>query len=173
MATLKVIHKRYIVERLACFDTPSDVVDAVRETFDGLDVTRSQVLNYDASKSWARKRMARDLVKLFDETRAEFRRSTEGVPMAIKSFRLRRLLRLADRAESMGNVTAAAQMYEQAAKEVGGVYTNARTLDLTTAGNPISADADVLRNLPPDELAALYAERIRRGAPLQGGGAEA
>lgn len=49
MAALKDEVKRFIVQALACFDTPTQVVQAVKETF-GLDVTRQQCELYDPTK---------------------------------------------------------------------------------------------------------------------------
>jgi hypothetical protein len=45
MATLTEDAKRHIVQALACFDTPTQVVQSVMEEF-SVDVPRSQVLCY-------------------------------------------------------------------------------------------------------------------------------
>lgn len=52
MATLTDDVKAFIVQALACFDTPSQVVDAVREGF-GTEVSRMQVQSYDPTKKAA------------------------------------------------------------------------------------------------------------------------
>jgi hypothetical protein len=46
MAALKDEVKRFIVQSLACFDTPSQVAQAVKDTF-GLEVSRQQCEFYD------------------------------------------------------------------------------------------------------------------------------
>jgi hypothetical protein len=49
MAALKDDVKAFIVQALACFDKPTQVVAQVKETFK-LDVTRQQVETYDPTK---------------------------------------------------------------------------------------------------------------------------
>lgn len=138
MAALTEIVKRDIVQRLACFDTPSEVAAAIREEH-GVEVERQQVNNYDASKDYARKRMAKPLVELFDETRARFRERVEDIPIANKAVRLRRLNRIADRAAVQKNPVVEMEAMERAAREVGDAYTNLRRLDHTSKGEPIGA----------------------------------
>jgi hypothetical protein len=126
MAALDVKVKRYIVQALACFDTPSQVVAAVKEEF-GLDVSRQQVATYDPTKVNGRL-LSKDLRALFTETRAKFRAEVEEIPIAQQSFRLRSLSRMHQRAEASGNAPLAAQLLEQAAKEIGGAYTDRRRI---------------------------------------------
>jgi len=49
MAALKNEVKSFIVQALACFDTPSQVSQAVKQEFD-VDVTRQQVEQHDPTK---------------------------------------------------------------------------------------------------------------------------
>ncbi|WP_080703047.1 DUF2280 domain-containing protein [Bordetella bronchiseptica] len=49
MATLSDAAKRFIVQAFACYDTPSQVAEAVKEEF-GIDVPRNQVGQYDPTK---------------------------------------------------------------------------------------------------------------------------
>lgn len=49
MATLTDTHKRFIVQALACRDTPCQVSEAVKEEF-SLDVSRTHVAQYDPTK---------------------------------------------------------------------------------------------------------------------------
>jgi len=49
MATLTDAHKHFIVQALACWDSPTQVAEAVREEF-GVDVPRGQVAQYDPTK---------------------------------------------------------------------------------------------------------------------------
>jgi hypothetical protein len=126
MAALDVKVKRFIVQALACFDTPSQVVAAVKEDF-GQDVSRQQVATYDPTKVNGRL-LSKELRELFAETRAKFRAEVEEIPIAQQSFRLRSLSRMHQRAESSGNAPLAAQLLEQAAKEIGGAYTDRRRI---------------------------------------------
>ncbi|WP_049058606.1 DUF2280 domain-containing protein, partial [Achromobacter xylosoxidans] len=67
MAKLTEAYKRYIVQALACWDTPSQVAEAVKEEY-GLDVPRMQVAQYDPTKV-AGKDLAKKWVQLFHDTR--------------------------------------------------------------------------------------------------------
>lgn len=156
MAALSDDVKAFIVQALACFDTPTQVSDAVKEEF-GLDVSRMQVSVYDPTK-----RMGRNLGKkwraLFDSTRKAFLDDASSIPIANQTFRLRALNRLYEQASSRGNVVLAAQLIEQAAKESGGAFTNRHKLEHTGKdGGPIkSAPAPVdLSDLTDEELAVL------------------
>ncbi|MFI8645889.1 DUF2280 domain-containing protein [Pseudomonas iridis] len=127
MAALKDEVKRFIVQALACFDTPTQVVQAVKETF-GVEVSRQQCEQYDPTKH-----AGRDLgVKwkaVFEDTRKRFREETAEIPIANRAFRLRAMNRFVERAETMKNIGLAMQILEQAAKEVGDVYVNRNRKD--------------------------------------------
>jgi len=127
MAALKDEVKRFIVQALACFDTPTQVVQAVKETF-GVEVSRQQCEQYDPTKH-----AGRDLgVKwkaVFEDTRKRFREETAEIPIANRAFRLRAMNRFVERAESLKNIGLAMQILEQAAKEVGDVYVNRNRKD--------------------------------------------
>ena len=124
MATLKNEVKSFIVQALACFDTPSQVVESVKNEF-GVVVTRQQVETHDPTKA-AGKGLAVKWATLFHDTRKRFREETAEIPIANRAFRLRGLGRMAEKAETMRNLALTAQLYEQAAKEVGDVYVNRR-----------------------------------------------
>ena len=124
MAVLKNEVKSFIVQALACFDTPSQVVEAVKNEY-GVVVSRQQVETHDPTKS-AGKGLASKWVTLFNDTRKRFREETAEIPIANRAFRLRGLGRMAEKAETMRNLALTAQLYEQAAKEVGDVYVNRR-----------------------------------------------
>lgn len=46
MASLKSEVKAFIIQQLACFDTPSQIVDAVQSEF-SIKIARQQVPSYD------------------------------------------------------------------------------------------------------------------------------
>lgn len=127
MAALKDEVKRFIVQALACFDTPTQVVQAVKETF-GVEVSRQQCEQYDPTKH-----AGRDLgVKwkaVFEDTRKRFREETAEIPIANRAYRLRAMNRFVEKAETMKNIGLAMQILEQAAKEVGDVYVNRNRKD--------------------------------------------
>lgn len=154
MATLTDDQKRFVVQALACYDTPQQVVDAVKEEF-GIVVSRPQVQAYDPDK-----KIAKDLSKkwrdLFYETRKKFLEDASSIPIANQTFRLRALNRMYARAERQGNVVVAAQIIEQAAKEVGGAFTNRREL---TGKNGGPMELRKTKDLSDDELADIAAGR--------------
>ena len=119
-------HRRFIVEALACFDTPSQVVEAVKEEF-GLKVSRQMVEAYDPTKN-AGRNLSKKWRDHFEATREAFKANQESIPIANKGYRLRALNRMAQKAEGMRNYALAAQLHEQAAKECGDAYTNRREL---------------------------------------------
>lgn len=125
MAALSNDVKAFIVQALACFDTPSQVAEAVQREFN-LTVTRQQVETHDPTK-YSGKGLAKRWVTLFEDTRKRFREETAEIPIANRAYRLRALGRMAEKAESMKNMALTAQLLEQAAKEVGDVYVNRQT----------------------------------------------
>ncbi|MFJ2539384.1 MULTISPECIES: DUF2280 domain-containing protein [unclassified Pseudomonas] len=124
MAVLRSEVKAFIVQALACFDTPSQVVAAVKTEF-GIEITRQQCETHDPTK-FAGQKLGKTWVDLFHAARKRFREETTDIPIANRAYRLRGLGRMAEKAESMRNLALTAQLYEQAAKETGDVYVNRR-----------------------------------------------
>lgn len=122
MAALKPEIKAFIVQSVACFDTPSQVVESVLKEF-GIQITRQQVEQNDPTKT-SGKGLAQKWVDLFNRTRDRFLNEISDIPIANKAYRLRVLDRMATRAEGMKNLALTAEIIEQAAKECGDAYTN-------------------------------------------------
>lgn len=122
MAALKPEVKAAIVQMLACYDTPSQVVEAVQKDF-GITITRQQVETHDPTKV-SGKTLAKKWVDMFNATRDRFLNEISDIPIANKAYRLRVLDRMATRAEGMKNLALTAEIIEQAAKECGDAYTN-------------------------------------------------
>ncbi|HCB0511186.1 DUF2280 domain-containing protein [Klebsiella pneumoniae] len=122
MAALKPEVRAFIVQELACFDTPSQIVESVQKEFK-VQVTRQQVASHDPTKV-AGKGLAQKWVELFNLTRDRFLNEISDIPIANKAYRLRVLDRMATRAEGMKNLALTAEIIEQAAKECGDAYTN-------------------------------------------------
>lgn len=127
MATLTEGVKRFIVQALACYDSPTTVADSVKEEF-GLDIARTQVAQYDPTKQ-AGAGLGKKWIVLFEDTRKRFREEAADIPIAQRAFRLRTLDRLAAKAEKMRNFPLTLQVLEQAAKEVGESYVNKTRAD--------------------------------------------
>lgn len=119
----------FLVTAIACFDGPKIVAEAIKKEF-GVTITPQAVEKYDPTK-----RAGRNLHvkwrKLFEETRKRFLQDSSDVPVAHRAYRLRTLQRMVDTAETKGNYPLAAQLLEQAAKEVGDAYTNRQKHELT------------------------------------------
>lgn len=122
MATLTESVKRFVVQALACYDTPTQVAEAVKEEF-GLEVHRSQIAQYDPTKA-AGKSLANKWRVMFDDTRKRFREETGEIPIAQRAYRLRKMGQIAAKAEQMRNLPLVLQILEQAAKETGDAYVN-------------------------------------------------
>jgi len=122
MAVLRSEVKAFIVQALACFDTPSQVVAAVKTEF-GIEITRQQCETHDPTK-FAGQKLGKTWVDLFHDTRKRFREETADIPIANRAFRLRAMNRFVEKAETMKNIGLAMQILEQAAKETGDIYVN-------------------------------------------------
>ena len=122
MAVLRSEVKAFIVQALACFDTPSQVVESVKKEF-GVEISRQQCESHDPTKV-AGRGLGSKWAELFHAARQRFREETEDIPIANRAYRLRGLGRMAEKAENMRNLALTAQLYEQAAKEVGDIYVN-------------------------------------------------
>lgn len=122
MAKLNDDVKKYIVQSLGCFDTPQQVADAVLVEYN-IKVNRWQVQQYDPTKVAGRV-LSKKYVELFYATREAFLEDISQIPIAHQSFRLRGLNKSYEYFASRKNFIAANAVLEQAAKEVGGIYTN-------------------------------------------------
>lgn len=152
MAALKPEVRAFIVQELACFDAPSQIVESVQKEFK-VQVTRQQVASHDPTKA-AGKGLAQKWVDLFNRTRDRFLNEISDIPIANKAYRLRVLQRMSTTAEGMKNLGMTAQLLEQAAKEVGDAYTNKLKVESTGKdGGPIKTETT---NLTPQEAAEVY-----------------
>lgn len=92
MAALKEPVKMFIVQSLACFETPQQVVEAVKQDYK-IEITRQQVALYDPTKV-AGRNLSKNLAKLFHATREEFKTNVYGIPLANKAVRLKELQKM-------------------------------------------------------------------------------
>lgn len=149
--------RAYIVQALACFDTPAVVRDAVKKEFD-VDVSPQAVEAYDPTKR-AGRNLAPRWKELFRTAREDFLKNTGRIAISHRSVRLRAIQRMAARAEDMKNLQLAAALHEQAAKEVGNFYTNRHELTGKDGGplkheHTVSAADDAKRKLTALVVAA-------------------
>lgn len=155
MAALTPDVKLFIVTQLACFETPAQVRAAVRERF-GLDLTPQQLQPYDPTTVTGQ-RLSKKLAEVFFQTRERFKTEVADIPIASQAYRLRMLDRLARGAAEKNNAPLVATLLEQAAKEVGGAFTNRRELT-GKDGKPIKTESigAVVSSVDPVAAARMY-----------------
>ncbi len=120
MAALKEPVKIFIVQALACRDTPQEVADQVLQEF-GVKTDRKQCQLYDPTKA-AGKNLSKKFVDLFHKTRADFDAGLIDIPIANKHYRLKQYQKQLER--NAKNTVMSLKILEQAAKDCGGQFTN-------------------------------------------------
>ncbi|HGY3195340.1 TPA: DUF2280 domain-containing protein [Citrobacter freundii] len=151
MAALSPEVKAFIVQALACFDTPTQIASQVKQEF-GLDISIQQVSSYDPTKAIA-KNLGQKWIDLFNATRTRFQTELSDIPIANKAYRLRALDRMMTRAEGMKNMALAASLMEQAAKEVGDAYSNKQKVEHTSPDGTMTPQPTIIQLLPVEPKA--------------------
>ncbi len=145
MQKLNQAQKTFIVQRVAMYDTPSQVAEAVKEEF-GLTIDRQLVRTYNPEQV----EVAAKWKAIFDASRKSFLDSVAEIPVAHRSVRLRILDRLRHKAENESNYSLVCQILEQVAKEVGDVYTNRQKLEhMGKDGKPFIGGVVIFSSQPP------------------------
>ena len=129
------VHRAFIVRELACFASPKEAAEALKQEF-GIEISPQGAQHYDATKNSGSK-PAQRWKDLFALARAAFLEEVQNsIPLAHKSVRIKELARAANNFKANKNYLAMARILEQIAKEVGNVHTNKH--ELTGAhGGPI------------------------------------
>ncbi len=138
MAALKEPVKIFIVQALACRDTPQEVVEQVKQEF-GVDISRSQCECYDPTK-YSGRNLSKKFVELFESTRDKFDEGLIDIPIVNKYYRLKQYQRQLDRTR---NVKTALKILEQAAKDIGGQFTNRQEITGKDGGPVQTVNSDV------------------------------
>lgn len=120
----------FIVGELAMFRSPSQVAESVKEEF-GIQITRQLAESYNPERR-AGSSVSEKLREVFYATRRRFLRRLTDRPMYHQAYRLAELHRQYLRADAAGNTVEARAALEQAAKEVGGLYTNRRVFEVSS-----------------------------------------
>ena len=135
MAALKEPVKIFIVQALACRDTPQEVADAVKQEF-GVQITRQQVALYDPTKQRG-KNLSKKFVELFHETRKKFDDGLIDIPITQKYYRMRQYQKHLEK--NSRNTVMSMSIMKQAAQDLGGQFTNRQ--EITGAnGEPIKTE---------------------------------
>ena len=155
MATLTDKVKAFIVQGLATYNTPSQVVESVKEKFN-IEVTRQQVECYDPTK-YAGKDCSKKWKELFTITREKYQNDFSNVAISVKTYRLEMLQTMVEKAMKSGNMVLAADLLKQAAEDVGGKYTNQSKVDSkieqTSETTHSFSSADEFREIAAEVLA--------------------
>lgn len=146
--------RAFIVQGLACFDSPTQVSNAVKEEF-GLVVPRELVQKYHPERV-ASRGLAKKWRVQFAAQRQAFLRVVAEIPIANQAVRLRALQRQLERADRSNNAMLVLQVLEQAAKEIGGAYGDKRRVEVSgPGGGPIKSEN--LHSVSDEELERIIA----------------
>lgn len=151
MAKLTEEQKLFVVHRFACFDSPQQVADLLKQEY-GVNAERSHLVVYDHTRVSANKtgKAGKKWIEIFNAKRKEFLTNFEAIPIANKAWRMQKLSDMAARAEQKGNLVLAASLMEQAAKEQGDMFTNTRKLQHAGAnGEPLPQTPSVIQLVAP------------------------
>jgi hypothetical protein len=118
----------FIVQKLACFWTPSEIAEAVKDEF-GTEIKRQNVRLYNPEQN---PEVAKHWKELFDETRKRLLEDITTIPIASQNYRLAELNKLYHQAGR--NIMLRKDILEQAAKEMGGSFTNRQKQDVSVKG---------------------------------------
>lgn len=136
MASLKEPVKIFIVQALACRDTPQEVADLVKQEF-GIQIDRRQAASYDPSKP-AGKNLSKKFKDLFEETRKKFDEGLIDIPVTQKYYRMRQYQKHLER--NSRNTVMSLNILKQAAQDLGGQFTN-KTEVTGAGGGPIKNES--------------------------------
>lgn len=123
--------RRFIVGELARWVPKEKVLAALKA--EGSDISRQAIGFYDPTTVLGQG-LADKWKELFYAERKRYLDSYEEIAISNRAVRLDALNRMALAAETKGNFVLAASLHEQAAKEVGDVFTNRRSIDAKMSG---------------------------------------
>lgn len=156
MAALKEPVKIFIVQSLACFETPQQVADAVEKEHK-IKIDRKQCHSYDPTK-YAGRNLSKKLKDLFFETRKRFQENILDIPIANKSFRLREMQEMYD--DFGRNKIMKLNVLKQAFQETDGRVTKQEITGKD--GGPIQQEVKESPKYTPEELSSMTAQELSR-----------
>ena len=154
MAQLKKEIKLFIVRSLAQFNTPTETAQAVHQEY-GRQITKQNCEKYDPTKR-SGQTLCAELKTEFEATRKQFVDNPQHVPLANLTYRLERMQRVIDHAGK--NSVLVLTTLEQAAKDVGGVFTNRKEIT-GKDGKPLTEQPKPIDLTP--EVAAAIAQALK------------
>lgn len=156
--------KLFAVTQLACFRTPKEAAAAIKAEF-GISISPQAVEHYHPDRV-AGKGLDPDLVELFRDARKRYLADTSAIPIASRAYRLEMRQRIleAHLNRRRPNLSAAQEALDAAAREVGGVFTNQKAIDLTSGGERMHGVLAVAAVGSREEWESVYGTEIRRQA---------
>ncbi|WP_333669809.1 DUF2280 domain-containing protein [Acinetobacter guillouiae] len=158
MAALKEPVKIFIVQALACRDTPQEVADLVKQEF-GIEIDRQQCAAYDPTKRRG-KNLSKKFVDLFEETRKKFDAGLIDIPIANKFYRLKELQKMYD--DSGRNKRAKQNLLKQAFQETDGRVTRQEVTGANGGAIKTETEQKTQPILSPEELAEMTPQELSR-----------
>lgn len=123
---LETEHQTFIVQQLAVFERPKVIQTKLKDLY-GIEIALSSIVYYNITN----KDLPKKWKSLFNLTRRKFINNSALIPIANKSFRLKKLQNMFERQEDekLQNTVEMRATLEQAAKEVGDVFTNKQKIE--------------------------------------------
>lgn len=159
MADLPKEVQVFIVQQLACYRTPPEIIENVKENFEDVTLIRQQIYYYQKlvrSEPTAVK--TKELYELFKKTRDQYDRRIIHTPIANPIRRLEiaehLIMRELKKADSVRSDDKILDLLTFVSKEVGGQFSNRR--ELTGANGkdllPAQVAREVLREILADGI---------------------
>jgi hypothetical protein len=152
MARLTSEHKAFVIRGFARFQTVPEITAGLKEKF-GVEVSTHQLYGYHPDS--VNFRVSKQWLELFNREREAFLRNVDSIGIANKTVRLQRLEQACVVALARKNIKLAAELMEQAAKEMGEVFTNKREIKSDVRSVTATMTTDELRNEILSDLKAL------------------
>lgn len=154
MAQLKKEIKIFIVRSLAQFNTPTETAQAVHQEY-GVQITKQNCEKYDPTKRSGQD-LSAELRKEFEATRQDFLDKPQNIPISNLSYRQARRQKVLEGAGN--NKMLIMSVLEQAAKDVGGVFTNRKEIT-GKDGKPLTEPVTPIELTP--EVAAAITQALK------------
>jgi hypothetical protein len=162
MPVLTNQQKAWIVGAFARFDGVAEVCRSFKDEY-GVDLPKPHALAYHAGGT--KYRGAPKWHDLFEQERKRFLDNVNSIGIANKTFRLQSLHKLHAIAVERKNVKLAAELMEQAAKEMGEVFTNRREVKSESKVSMSHLTTEELRNEIISDLAKLGVDATSLALP--------
>ncbi len=163
---LKDHHRAFLVSEFACFSSPQQAADALKQEF-GIEISPQGAQHYDVT-SGAGVRAAQKWHGLFDVSRQAFLDDVVSrIPEAHRSVRIQELAKASRQFKKKENYLAMARMLERIAKEMGSVYSNRREITGSDRG-PIKYQAvdDLTDEQINQEIEQIFAQNGLKLVPI-------